>query len=362
MNLVVGMLVRHPKLGLGKVIKIDDRMAHVFFRDQVGNRASKFQIAAAPLVSADVGSDPWLDNLPPFDEVDGALQLSEKRITQAQALAKFRRLFPRGFDDPAYLGDRTVGERNYKWEKHMEFVELLGGGQGEELLAAGNLPELIKRTRRITSTNMTSIFEKGAFGDALTGGEETRRYFETLFNLLASALSEASVTKYFDAVDGLPQPKGRVATWPVATLMPFLARPDKHMLLKPEVTQEAESRLGFHLSYKPHPNWLTYKKLLELAELLMVELRPLGARDYIDVQSFMWIASKYDESDSHAVLAKSALHGAHDWHADFESPGHKKVHGNKGQDCHKYKCYKCGDVRFVPVDDTPPSGAGCTGK
>jgi hypothetical protein len=296
MNLIVGMLVRHPKLGLGKVIKNDGRMAHVFFRGQIGNRASKFQISSAPLSPANVTSDPWLDNLPPFDEVDGGLQLSEKRITQAQALAKFKRLFPKGFDDPAYLGDRTVGERNYKWDKHQQFVELLGRGEGERPLAAGDLPELIRRTRRVTSTNMTSIFEKGAFGDALVGGDETRRYFRTLFKMLGDGPSEVTVTPYFDAIENLPQPKGRVATWPIATLMPALAQPDKHMFLKPEITQEAEERLGFHLSYKSHPNWLTYKKLLELAELLIVELRPFGARDYIDVQSFMWIASKYDES------------------------------------------------------------------
>jgi hypothetical protein len=67
------------------------------------------------------------------------------------------------------------------------------------------------------------------------------------------------------------------------------------MFLKPGVTQEAEARLGFYLSYKAHPNWLTYKKLLDLADLLLRDLRPLGARDYIDVQSFIFVASEYDE-------------------------------------------------------------------
>ncbi len=299
-KLVLGMLVMHPKFGLGRIIKIDGNKAHVFFRDQESNRAIRIQVDSPLLTAAEVASDPWLDNLPPFDEVEGGLQLSEKRITQGQALAKFKRLFPKGFDDPLYLGDDKIGERNYKWEKHQEFVELLGRGQGERLLADGDLPELIRRTRRVTSTNMTSIYEKGAFGDALVGGDETRRYFQTFFKLLADGPSEATVSPYYAAIEGLPQSKGRVATWPVATLMPFLAEPDRHMFLKPEITQEAEARLGFHLSYKPHPNWLTYKKLLELAELLMLELRPLGARDYIDVQSFMWIASKYDEPQATA--------------------------------------------------------------
>lgn len=67
-------------------------------------------------------------------------------------------------------------------------------------------------------------------------------------------------------------------------------------------------------------------------------------------------------ADAKTIAVKSALDGAHDWRADFESPGQKKVHSIKGQDRHKYACTKCGQVRFVALDDLAPSGAGCTGK
>lgn len=296
MELRIGQLVRHPKYGLGKVVKIDGMTVHVFFRDFDRPYALKFKTGSAPLIEAPEAADPWLDNLPPFDEKDGMLCLSEKRITQAQAVAKFQRLFPQGFDDPDYLGNAEIGERNYKLTKHEEFVKTLGNGEGRRLLAAGDLRELIRRTRRVTSTNLTSIPEKAAFGDALIESEETRRYFDALFSMLEAEPNEASVTSYFNALQNLPQKQGRVDTWPIATLLPFLADPARHMFLKPTITQEAEARLGFYLCYKPHPNWLTYKKLLELADLLLEQLRPLGARDYLDVQSFMWIASKYDES------------------------------------------------------------------
>lgn len=97
------------------------------------------------------------------------------------------------------------------------------------------------------------------------------------------------------ALEALPQPKGRVATWPIATLLLFFAQPDRHMFLKPGIAQQAEERLGFHLNYQPTPNWRTYAQLLSLSEVLFEQLKPLGARDYIDVQSFMWIASKPEE-------------------------------------------------------------------
>jgi len=61
------------------------------------------------------------------------------------------------------------------------------------------------------------------------------------------------------------------------------------MFLKPEVTQDCAARLIFELNYRPQLNWLTYAKLLEMSRYLLQVLRPLGARDFIDIQSFIWL-------------------------------------------------------------------------
>ncbi len=60
------------------------------------------------------------------------------------------------------------------------------------------------------------------------------------------------------------------------------------MFLKPLVTKLAANICEFELNYKPRLNWLTYQKLLDLAKLLIAELSDLGARDMIDVQTFIW--------------------------------------------------------------------------
>jgi hypothetical protein len=67
--------------------------------------------------------------------------------------------------------------------------------------------------------------------------------------------------------------------WTIATIVAFLARPDRYKFLKPEVTKEAAERRGFALNYKPLPNWLTYSCLHELASILMTELWDLKPRD-----------------------------------------------------------------------------------
>ncbi len=81
--------------------------------------------------------------------------------------------------------------------------------------------------------------------------------------------------------------------WPIATLLPFVARPDLHMLLRPRFACEVAQRLGLELAYGAEPNWWTYAALLRSVGVLLEKLRPLGARDHVDVEAFM-----------HAVTAK----------------------------------------------------------
>ena len=78
-------------------------------------------------------------------------------------------------------------------------------------------------------------------------------------------------------------------TWPVVTILPFLAKPDGHMFLKPLQTQRIAEAFTFDLSYSANPKWGTYNRLLTLSNRLLELLRPRGARDLIDVQSFMWV-------------------------------------------------------------------------
>jgi hypothetical protein len=65
------------------------------------------------------------------------------------------------------------------------------------------------------------------------------------------------------------------------------------MFLKPGPTQECAARMRFDLQYSADPRWLTYKKLMQMGGQLLERLRPWGARDYIDVQSFIWVIAKY---------------------------------------------------------------------
>ena len=147
--------------------------------------------------------------------------------------------------------------------------------------------------------NLLSVFEKSAFRDGLRDEVAATRYFEALDQILrAPAVEQRVFENYLDAVASLPSKEGKSspAKWTIATLLPFLAQPDRFMFLKPEVTQDCAARLTFDLQYSTELNWKTYAKLLEMSEYLLAALGQYGARDYIDVQSFIWLVGAGWES------------------------------------------------------------------
>jgi hypothetical protein len=87
----------------------------------------------------------------------------------------------------------------------------------------------------------------------------------------------------------LPRKQTRVLTWPLVTIFGFIAQPETHIFLKPNVTRIAARKYGFEFQYHSKPNWNTYAGLLEFAATIRRDLRDLRPRDMIDLQSFIWV-------------------------------------------------------------------------
>ena len=300
-----GVLVRHPlkpEWGLGKVLEVRGKTVTVHFKDDSEKDFRLIAIDRVPLKIVANQSDPVLDNLPPF--LGDRFDVRSKKVSFTDAERRFKEIFPRGFLDPDYLGSGKTGkdefgERNYKVAAHQRYVDQLGEGQAEELLGSGEVEELIERACRVVSKdiNLLSPFEMMAFHDGLSGDRDAaERFFRACFAFIgAGSPNRERFQSLADAVTSLPveEGKARVATWPVLTILPFLARPDCFMFLKPEPTKECAERLRFHLQYSPDLRWLTYSKLMAMSHELLERLQPLGARDFIDVQSFIWVIARY---------------------------------------------------------------------
>jgi hypothetical protein len=200
---------------------------------------------------------------------------------------KFLRFFPRGFRDETYL----AWERDYKWQAHQRWLELLNRKEMEHLLAGREYGEIASRAVRVESrTNLLFSFEKMALRDALRTGAGARSFATGLGDFLYGGGSAAQrFTNWCTMIAGLPRRQTRVLTWPLATVFGFLAQPSKHIFLKPMVMRRAAEHYGYDLCYQSRPGWDGYAKFLEFARVVKRDLRELQPRDWIDVQSFLWV-------------------------------------------------------------------------
>jgi hypothetical protein len=202
---------------------------------------------------------------------------------------KFLRFFPGGFRDEKYID----WERGYKWESHERWEESLGQAEFRRLLRAGEFAEVAARAVRVEQRSRYSMifsFEKMALRDAVKSEEGARAFAEGLYEFLHGAGStERKFERWCETVAALPRKQTRVLTWPLVTVFGFLAQPETHIFLKPNVTKIAARAYGFDFQYKSRPSWETYANYLEFAETIRRDQRALKPRDMIDIQSFIWV-------------------------------------------------------------------------
>jgi hypothetical protein len=201
--------------------------------------------------------------------------------------SKFLRYFPAAFRDDTYL----AWEREYKWTAHERWTLTLGRDEFRTLLERGEFLEVAARATRIEGrTNLLFSFEKMALRDAVRTPAGARRFASGLYALLHEVGdAQLKFERWCEVLESLPRKRTRVLTWPLATVFEFIAQPESHCFLKPNVTRRAARALGLEFDYRPRPNWSTYANLLEMAAIVRRDLRDLRPRDMIDIQSFLWV-------------------------------------------------------------------------
>ena len=150
--------------------------------------------------------------------------------------------------------------------------------------------------------DLLGVTENIAFAEGLKDKRAAHRYLTTLFELLDSGPTETAFNAHAEAVAALLQSAATLTDmWTIVTLLPFLARPDAFMFIKPKNTKTAAARLAFDIHYDSTPNWVTYEAVLRMTNAYMQKLKDLQPRDFIDVQSFFWVT----------VAAKGKTRAAH---------------------------------------------------
>lgn len=208
---------------------------------------------------------------------------------------KFLRFFPEGFRDETYL----AWERDYKVNAHREWSRVLNQPLHAALLRNGDFAEVALRAVRIEArTNLIFSFEKMALRDAVKSEAGAKAFATGLYHFLYGRGSRQDrFEAWCQIVASLPRKQTRVSTWPIVTVFGFIAQPDRHIFLKPNVTRRAAQEYRFPFHYESRPDWSVYAGCLEFAEQVRRDVRDLRPRDMIDLQSFLWVqgSSEYDE-------------------------------------------------------------------
>jgi len=208
---------------------------------------------------------------------------------------KFLRFFPQGFRDDTYFD----WERGYKMRAHQAWQSVLSRGEYLTKLSQGRFLQIGAEAVAIESrTNLLFSFEKMAITDALKSEPGARAFAEGLYALLYSLGSlQNKFTRWCEVVASLPRKQSRVLTWPLATVFGFIAQPQRHIFLKPMVTRLAAVQYGFDIRYRSRPSWETYSRVLRFAHEIEHDLHDLRPRDFIDIQSFIWVlgSDEYEE-------------------------------------------------------------------
>lgn len=312
-----GMLVQHNSLGMGKIVALEPNAVHVFFPDSDKRFAAKLRLpfARSLLTTEGLEPNPWLEGLSAFelDATSGRFALAAKFLTHEQAVQQFLGVFPDGFADAAYLAPADAkGARASCWRAaHEVWIERLGNGEGERLLAADDLKGLVKRALEVDEkiASLHPLADRGAVKAAFADPDTTRELFSALFELLqVPSAGRARFEKLFAAAAHLPVDPAQ--QWLVATLFPFVAAPDRHALLRPKGTCEAAERLGSNLRYAEPPCWTTYAALRALSARLLEALAPNGAKDLVDVEAFLHVTASERSSKAKSAAPRKPRGGA----------------------------------------------------
>lgn len=172
-------------------------------------------------------------------------------------------------------------ERNYKLKASVKLKERLDQTQLETLIAARNFEEAKTRIKQAMGGN--NLLNK--YDTAPIRGTAAEPLVVALYNLLYGTTEFA--TRFEKWINLLSQVK--VTCWPAATYFLMLSDYKRHIFVKPEVYKSLLENLNSPIEWNTDPNADLYATFQALAKRLRERLGSLGARDMLDVQSFMWV-------------------------------------------------------------------------
>ncbi len=283
--------VRHPKKdewGLGVVAGEDAANLDVLFEGVGYKKLAKSFPGLLEIAETEVPTDHRLRKREDWPRADRDGKRAEARRELPKRfdgfIKEFLELFPGGLRSKEC--DDT--ERNYKVQAGEYARKELSPEVLDTLLESRGYTEIVQRARRsLAKVNLAFPNELMKFGDIPESAHQD--VAERLVRLVkAGERTPAALEELATAL----APHG-AAKWPIVSLLPFLLAPERWPFVKPTFIERASKATGIDVEYDPQPNARTYELVRDLYEHVARTLgdRGLAPRDFIDVQTFLWVAS-----------------------------------------------------------------------
>lgn len=302
----VGAYVRHalrPGWGLGKVFGRSARHILVGFRNvPESERFKRFEWRDGLLEVVPVEADPVLDSWTVACDstchyIAPAVRSPRKKSAVAapgsawtleKIWERFTQRFHGGLHDEYYLGR----ERKWRDAQHTVWVETLAARDPRHI-GSTSPDEIARLILTILETSQRPLLhprhELPALRAILARTDQARVFIEALAGLLeAPALTSGVYSSYLRTLASLPRgDNGGLLRWAIVSAMPSIAQPDRHMFIRLAAVRAAAASLAFSLDCTPTPQWSSYERMLAFGRMVLDFLKPLGGRDFIDVQAFL---------------------------------------------------------------------------
>jgi hypothetical protein len=282
--------VRHPTWGLGVVTAEDQSNLSILFESAGRKRLAKSFKGLVEVPDGEVPADHRLRTPERWPEVERdarrAVAKGELPNRFDGFIKEFIGLFPTGLRSQ----ECDSIERTYKVEAGEYARKELRPDLLDSLLEQGNHKDIVARARRcLARTNLAFPNELMKFGDVPESAHGV--VAERLVRLVKAGSNTPAALEELAAC---LVPHG-AAKWTIVSLLPFLLDPTQWPFVKPTAIQRAEAATGIDVEYNSRPSARTYGLIRDLYEQVARELRGRGPewepRDFIDVQTFLWVAS-----------------------------------------------------------------------
>jgi hypothetical protein len=225
-----------------------------------------------------------------------ALKKSERTITPYEAqrhwdslVERFLEKYPGGFNDEAF----HTGERSWRIEASFAFNDAMPDSNIRALLESESHNELARMALKAipSKTGLLSSPQDRQRLKRLADGMP-EEFAQALHDLLCEPPQDAPFNRFSEVLAA-----GESATWPVATVFPFLRNCTKCVLVKPRHVEKMARAMCKRFKCSHMPSWQGYMKILDIMSDVRRRLDTrhevyLHPRDMLDVQSFVATACR----------------------------------------------------------------------